>query len=218
MRNSTIHFVSAPCGSGKTYAACQFISDHRFCANHIYVAPTLNLIEETRKTLEDMGVAPTVITHGTHPGHVKGQIIKFLNGSYQMGQVLLITWNAYVDLRYINRRGNWQIIIDELPQLDRFYGWRLPRNLAFLTDDINLDETAAVNDRLAKVLVKDANGLRDRMEGVRDDVDDNFRGFFSDLLCTNTDMFVDLESGAGWPKKVTSPTTTRPTAYFSSQC
>ena len=50
-----------------------------------------------------------------------------------------------------------------------------------------------MNDRLAKVLVKDANGLRDRMEGVRDDVDDNFRGFFSDLLCTNTDMFVDVE-------------------------
>jgi hypothetical protein len=131
-----------------------------------------------------MGVAPTVITHESHADHVKGQIIKFLNGSYEMDQVLLITWNAYVDLRYINRRGNWQIIIDEVPQLNRFYGWRLPRNLTFLTDDINLDETAAVN-RLAKVMAKDENGLQKRLEAVRDDVDDNFRGFFSDLLCTS---------------------------------
>jgi hypothetical protein len=43
-------------------------------------------------------------------------------------------------------------------------------------------------------MAKDENGLQKRLEAVRDDVDDNFRGFFSDLLCTNRDMFVDVES------------------------
>ena len=34
-----------------------------------------------------------------------------------MTPVLLITWNAFIDLPYFNRRDNWKIVVDELPQV-----------------------------------------------------------------------------------------------------
>ena len=49
-----IHYVSAPCGSGKTYATCQYIKEHRYIRNHMYVAPTMVLIEETAKELRKL--------------------------------------------------------------------------------------------------------------------------------------------------------------------
>ena len=123
----TVDYVSAPCSHGKTYAACRFIADNRLRANHLYVAPSRELIAETNKTLRQFGVEPTVITSDAHPNHVKASIVEFLNDAEDGGAVLLITWNAYVDLPYLNRRGNWQVIIDETPQLDRFYGSQGPR-------------------------------------------------------------------------------------------
>jgi len=90
-------------------------------------------------------------------------------------------------------RENWRFIIDEVPQLDRFYGPRLSRNLSFLTEHIDIEDSA-VNDRVATVRIKDRAVLEERLEAVRDDVEELFREFFRDLLSHNKDMFVDLDS------------------------
>jgi len=200
--NRVVHYVSAPCGVGKTYAACQFIRDNRFHANHLYVAPSRTLIAETQKTLRGFGLDPMVITSDTNPNHAKASIVEFMNQAEDTGEILLITWNAYVDLPYLNRRENWQVIIDEVPQLDRFYGWRLPRNLTFLTDYLDVEDSA-VNDKVARVTINDSVRLEERLEAVRDDVEELFREFFRDLLSHNKETFVDLES---WNRLVESKT------------
>jgi hypothetical protein len=188
-----VHYVSSPCGRGKTYAACQFMRDNQFRANHLYVAPSRRLVAETEKTLKTFGVDPMVITSDSHTNHVKAGIVEFMNHAEDSGEILLITWNAYVDLPYVNRRENWRVIIDEVPQLDRFYGPRLPRNLSFLTEHIDIEDSA-VNDRVATARIKDRAVLEERLEAVRDDVEELFREFFRDLLSHNKDMFVDLDS------------------------
>jgi hypothetical protein len=188
-----VHYVSSPCGRGKTYAACKFMRDNKFRSNHLYVAPSRRLVAETEKTLKTLGVDPMVITSDTHADHVKASIIEFMNHAEDAGEILLITWNAYVDLPYLNRRENWRFIIDEVPQLDRFYGPRLSRNLSFLTEHIDIEDSA-VNDRVATVRIKDRAVLEERLEAVRDDVEELFREFFRDLLSHNKDMFVDLDS------------------------
>ena len=188
-----VHYVSSPCGRGKTYAACKFMRDNKFRSNHLYVAPSRRLVGETEKTLKTFGVDPMVITSDTHAGHVKAGIIEFMNHAEDAGQILLITWNAYVDLPYLNRRENWRVIIDEVPQVDRFYPWMLPRNLSFLTEQIDIDE-ASGNDKVARVIVKDRSVLEELFEAQRDDVHEVFREFFRDLLSHNKDMFVDLDS------------------------
>ena len=93
--------------------SCVIIS---YRSNHLYVAPSRRLVAETQYTLKTFGVDPMVITSDTHAGHVKAGIIEFMNHAEDAGQILLITWNAYVDLPYLNRRENWRVIIDEVPQ------------------------------------------------------------------------------------------------------
>ncbi len=56
------HFVAAPCSTGKTYAACQYISENQHDTNHIYICPSLDLLKQTAATLRGVGVTPTVIT------------------------------------------------------------------------------------------------------------------------------------------------------------
>ena len=187
-----VRFVSAPCSTGKTHAACQYIRNNQYTTNHIYVAPSLELLKQTSKTMESMGVKPTVITSETHPRHVKSGIIEHLKSAYEVGEVLLITWQAYVDLPFISRPENWQVIIDEVPQLDRFHAFKLPRNLAFLTDHVDL-ELRSDNGRLGSLAIKDRPALEALLEAERDDVNELFRDF-RDLLSPNKLVFADVES------------------------
>ncbi len=191
-RGLVVYYASGPCGSGKTLVACKHIRDDRFDRNHLYVAPSRALVAQTADVLTTLGVKSTAITSDSHADHVKKGIVEFMKGAQDHKNVLLITWNAYVDLPYVNRRENWATIIDEVPQLDRFYGWKLPRNLAFLADHVDLE--SSINDQLARVVVKDRKGLEDQLEAQRDDVDEMFRPFFRDLLSPNKDMFVELDS------------------------
>ena len=72
--NPIVHYVSSPCGRGKTYAACKFMRDNQFRSNYLYVAPSRRLVGETQKTLKTFGVDPMVITSDTHADHVKASI------------------------------------------------------------------------------------------------------------------------------------------------
>ena len=74
-----LNTVSAPCGSGKTYATCHHIQKNEEKFNHLYVAPTQHLIDETRSTLNSMGIHPTVITSATNLGSVQKEIVQYLN-------------------------------------------------------------------------------------------------------------------------------------------
>jgi len=38
-----VHYVSSPCGRGKTYAACKFMRDNQFRSNHLYIAPSVTV-------------------------------------------------------------------------------------------------------------------------------------------------------------------------------
>ena len=53
-----------------------------------------------------------------------------MEGAPEAGLVLVVTWQAYVGLPYAPNEKNFQVIIDEIPQLDRFYAIRsLPQNV-----------------------------------------------------------------------------------------
>ena len=148
---------------------------------------------ETEKTLKTFGVDPMVITSDTHADHVKAGIIEFMNHAEDAGEILLITWNAYVDLPYLNRRENWRVIIDEVPQVDRFYPW-ICHAIFSSSPNKSISKKARGNDRVARVIVKDRAVLEELFEAQRDDVQEVFREFFRDLLSHNKDMFVDLDS------------------------
>jgi hypothetical protein len=81
-----------------------------------------------------------VITSDTHADHVKASIIEFMNHAEDAGEILLITWNAYVDLPYLNRRENWRfsrfgdtLIASPKGEFDEIANFRSDQNRRFLT-------------------------------------------------------------------------------------
>ena len=135
-KRHTVRFVSAPCSTGKTRAACQFIADNQHDGNHLYVAPSIDLLNQTLSQLTSMGVGAKLITSATHPQRVKAEIVGLVNSAPSLGMTLLITWCAYSDLPFFHHRDNWTIIIDEVPQVDRFYPLMLPHNHGLLVEHL----------------------------------------------------------------------------------
>ena len=187
-----IHYVSAPCSTGKTYAACRYISENQYVGNHLYIAPSLRLFNEVNTLLQGMGVQAKVITSETHPKCVKRAIIEFLKSALDCGHVLLITWNAFIDLPYFNRRDNWKIVVDELPQVDSFYRMMLPRNYGFISEHLEVFPTHYAG--LSLVKAKKTGRLKRLLDAPLDEVHELFRALFRDVLSSNKSVYVDTES------------------------
>jgi len=192
---SACHFVSAPCGSGKSWAACQFIAEQaEIGQNFVYVAPTIKLLKEIEERLQQKGVATDLITSETHP-KVLQIIVKYLKGTREgIGRVLLITHRAYFQIPYFHRREHWQVIIDEVPQVDEFKPYRLPRTGGLLTQHLMPCQTFE-NSVLMRLVPKDHDQL-DRYLEQRDDCEDVLRGVFMDALSPSKDVFITRKSWA----------------------
>ena len=187
-----VKFVSAPCSTGKTRAACQFIADNQYDRNHLYVAPSIDLLNQTLQQLASLGVDAKTITSVTHPKRVKAEIIGLLNAAPSLGTTLLITWSAYSDLPFFHHRDNWTIIIDEVPQIDRFFPLMLPHNHDLLVEHLQAFPT---NDpSISLVKAKTPTRLKNLLDGVDDDVHQLFQPLFRDVLSRNRDVYVDNQS------------------------
>ena len=128
--------VSAPCSSGKTRAACRFIANRIAAAgcteSFVYVAPSKLLIEQVRAELGALGLDVVAITSDTNPRQVIKALLHHLQRFTEGGQVLLVSHQAYFGLPYFPQYGGWRALIDEVPQLDRFFTLAEPRDVALL--------------------------------------------------------------------------------------
>jgi hypothetical protein len=57
-----LDFVSAKCGAGKTSKACEYIRENVHLTNFLYIAPSLDLVNQTAETLRSLRVNPVIIT------------------------------------------------------------------------------------------------------------------------------------------------------------
>ena len=57
-----INMVPAPCGGGKTYATCRYIAEQVDRSNWMYVAPSIDLLNQTKSELESLGLTVDMIT------------------------------------------------------------------------------------------------------------------------------------------------------------
>jgi hypothetical protein len=187
----SVRYVSAPCSTGKTLAACKYMAQKLIFSNFLYVAPTKRLLQQTLATLQGMGVRPTIIDSDTTP-NVNAAIISYLKAAPDCGAVLLVTWSAYEHLSYFHRPENWIRIIDEVPQLDAFHPFRLPRNHQFLTENIEIRRS--INQQIVEVGSKDHWALKCLLGKPHDEVDDHFRPLFQALLSQHKTVYVDIDS------------------------
>jgi hypothetical protein len=188
------YYVSAPCGTGKTWAAGKYIVNHRSDANFLYVAPTKKLLKQTKWMLKDEHRVngASIITSDTNPDRAKRAIVEYLKGAEQEGQVLLITHSAYLNLPYFHRRERWKIFIDEIPQFDIPYKWRLPTNWRLVAEHVEVER--AVNESVFLIRARDRSKLKRQLENPHDDVFDVFRPMLHDLLNENRQVFVNRQT------------------------
>lgn len=123
----TIHILDALAGSGKTRALARY-SHHLAGVSHkvLFVQPTKHLITKTiADELQPLNPAyPVRAIHGD--SRVSKSVIADIVDHFQKatlgrGEVLFITHAAFLLIPYIERKREWVLIVDEVPQVDQFF-------------------------------------------------------------------------------------------------
>lgn len=128
----------------------------------IYVAPSKLLLEQVRAELDALGADVVTITSDTDAGQVVKALLRHLQRFTEGGQVLLVSHQAYFGLPYFPQHGGWRALIDEVPQLDRFFTLAEPSDVALLIS--HLEPGRVITPRLAQLRVK--TGVDDRTSSI----------------------------------------------------
>jgi hypothetical protein len=99
-------------------------------------------------------------------------------------------------LPYVPEQKNFQVIIDEIPQLDRLYPIRLlPENVEQISKWIDI--ASFENEHIGVMKARDLGKLKRYLEDDDDDVKDVFIDFLRDVASPNKTVYVDLKSWNG---------------------
>ncbi|GGF75499.1 hypothetical protein GCM10011332_31860 [Terasakiella brassicae] len=152
--------VNALAGSGKTYAAARFAVNNAAKAGQkiALVQPSKILIDQTYRDIinymKEQGIRCRVnFYYGDHDqklhrGSIKQEIMGHLSDADDVGEIILITQAAFLTLPYWHRRGDWTIIIDEIPTVDKAWDFKLPRSHKLLTSNIEVQDFDAIHYRV----------------------------------------------------------------------
>jgi superfamily II DNA or RNA helicase len=152
----TIRYFNALAGAGKTYAlALEADRLARLGQKVLFVQPSKLLINNTiRDELQTRDPSyPIRAIHGDtdlKTTSVVGEIAAYFKQVKDGGEVLFITHAAFMRLSYIQKKGNWHLIIDEVPQVDVYEEWNLPATHHLITPYLELVQHDAFYGRLVK--------------------------------------------------------------------
>lgn len=157
----TIHIFDALAGTGKTRALARY-SHYLAGVSHkvLFVQPTKHLITKTiADELRPLDPSyPIRAIHGDAALHTKSVIADivahFRTAAPGEGEILFVTHAAFLLLPYIERKAEWTLIMDEVPQVDVFEELRLPDTHHLITPFLELVPGGAAYGRL--VTPKDA--------------------------------------------------------------
>lgn len=189
-----IHYVSAPCGAGKTYAALQEIAADKH-HGHLYVGPTRELLEEVQKSARAAGISTTIITSDTHPHRVIQALIRTIIESPLRGHLILCTHESYMRLssRAFHRKADFRVWFDEVPQVDTFYQPMInvrEHLLALHLDAIPSEQFPEMSELVPKL----PNQLQTLLREPNDLVSQTYRSILWDALSDKKTVFVRTDN------------------------
>ena len=133
-----IHYVDGVCGSFKTTNALKFAvhAALKYDRLILFVQPTAKLIAQSIAAARNMSgeVRLKRIDSTTSPGSVVAELIAFMKGrdeEYDGGCVVFITHKCLWDMPFFPNKSNWDLIIDEIPDIDFEYHYNLPDTSEF---------------------------------------------------------------------------------------
>lgn len=189
-----IDYLDALAGAGKTRAFVRWA--HRLARQGkkvLVVQPSKLLIASTVKhELSQLTPIRHRVIDGDHVQGVAAAIVAHFKDTEPGGEILFVTHSGFFRAPYLERRENWTVLVDEIPEVVRFFDLNLPDNRALILPHIE----AAAHDARYAVLAPSgstgANRLRKiaRNEG-RDDVWKTFQDFATTLVDDDWSTFVD---------------------------
>jgi hypothetical protein len=199
-----INFVSAKCGTGKTHWLAYLLADTNYCQNNLVAFPTRRLLKEFSKKLDKLkiggftGLHHKIITSDTDPRKVKKAVIEFLKQSDEIGSILLTTHKGLLDLPYFPNSNDWNVFIDEMPNVDTPYKFTLPENSNHLLDYIEVGKCAGESGKTivypVRVKPNKKTALKNKVKGHNDTVKESFIDLYRDLLSPYKDVYISENS------------------------
>lgn len=148
----TIQYFDALAGAGKTRALVSHAKKLAHLGEQVlFVQPSKLLIDAT--VANEVSATTTydveAIHSGTTPAVVKLIVQKTQEDVGSRGRILFITHEAFMQLPYIENRGKWHLLFDEVPTVDVYEAINVPETHRIITDLIELRTHDAAYGRLA---------------------------------------------------------------------
>jgi hypothetical protein len=190
---TTVFYVDALAGSGKTFAATRHAYRLARCGEKILIVqPSIRLIQQTLADLTSLTpqVRATAI-YGSGPhgagtsSNVVGDIVRHSRDTAAGGEVLLITHAAFMRLPYFHRRHQWHLLMDEIPQADWSDELSIADTHQLITDHIAVeaDESSLAGNRYVQITPKNQQALEAMLDnGNRDEVWGRFNSVVGKVL------------------------------------
>lgn len=187
--NQIIWTVDGLCGQGKSFNSAKMIADHWWERRVLFVTPTVRLANEIAATLDSMSVRFALINSTTTDGNVEGEVIRALRYAPD-GTILLITWETFSRLDRDHYYSKWRVIIDEIPPVDLYRDYRIPRSTHVFREWFDVKRTTA---KVYQLVLKDIEQAK-RLLKERDDLDmladKDFRKLVKHLAYGRYDAYV----------------------------
>lgn len=190
-----IYYVPACPGAGKTYAAQTLIRD--WChldRKVIVVQPTIKLIDDTAKKMRER--FPGLVIRKFHyecvTGSVAGALETYLKSPDIKGHVIFTTTATFEFMQYFHRKGDWYLVIDEVPNAAPVVELAVADEHRILTEHITAE---SIGPKYAKLVVTNHTKLRALADNNNND---KARAIFQTsakrILSSNYDSYVILTS------------------------
>jgi hypothetical protein len=192
-------YLNGFCGAGKTFAISHFANN---LANRgikvLLVQPTTKLAHETiNTTFPECNVTAkyTAINSITNPWAVTDTIDAHLKTCAPGGEILVVTHSAFFGLPHFHNPGQWYVIIDEIPAVERSFDLNIPDSHTLLTKHLEITDKSDL--RYWQVGAKNRHFLRAMAKNRhQDQVYDLFRDFSDAVVSPQWDVYVLAESYA----------------------
>jgi Rad3-related DNA helicase len=199
----SFYFVSAPCGSGKTYQIVKRAYELAKVGRRVIILqPTKKLIDKTlQNEFFRQPAQPTLtVFHGdTVAGSVARKLTEYLKQADDNGQIVFATHQVLHHINFWANHETWDVFIDEALQVHRHNSLRVPDTHKLITDLITLEPYNSIYGRVH--VANESEIERIAKNKGRDEIYDAFRELSQTLLnrhwhsFVNTEQFEKLKAG-----------------------
>ena len=179
-----IYYVNAPCGAGKSYAACHDVKANLSAHNYLIAVNSYDHQLAWRDDLIKAGVADASIELVScyEQDLVLPAIVKAIKDAPSHGRVVITTHKSFNDLPYLPRLP-WKMIVDEVPEVQWFN--ELSASVTINSDTFRalVSKDAEWNPDLVALTKARGANFRRRLNGVMADKvgDGGWVRLFNDL-------------------------------------